>query len=80
MEKRAKLRGRFIADLGWVNPVAHQFKIDGEQAKHWLSVGVQPTPTTRNLLVKAGIINGPKSKIKIRTKKTVKEAPAEATS
>ena len=76
-EKRAKLRGRFIADLGWFNPVAHKFEIDGEQAKRWLKDGAQPTPTVKNLLIKAGIISGPKSKIRIRTKKTPKEAPAE---
>lgn len=74
MEKRSKLSGPFIADLGWLNPIAHHFKIDSEKAKYWLSVGAQPTPTVHNLLVKAGVISGPKIKIKIKSKNQEEKA------
>ena len=59
-EKRSKLEGRYIDDLGWLNPKGREFKINKERALHWLNHGAQPTDTVYNLLVKSGVINGPK--------------------
>ena len=59
-EKRSKLEGRYVDDLGWLNPRGREFKINKERALHWLSHGAQPTDTVHNLLVKSGVINGPK--------------------
>lgn len=50
--------GKYIEKVGHYNPltVPAQTVIDGERAKYWLSVGVQPTETVKNLLVNAGVI------------------------
>lgn len=55
-EKRSKLRGRSVEDLGWVNPRSDEYQVVAERVLYWLKVGAQPTPSVRNLLVKAGII------------------------
>ena len=50
--------GRFIEEIGYFNPISepNELKIDAERAKYWLSVGAQPTDTTRALLKKSGTI------------------------
>ncbi len=49
---------RFIEELGYYNPVVHpiELKVDADRAKYWLSVGAQPTDTTRALLKKGGVL------------------------
>ena len=50
--------GRAIEEIGYYNPVSQpeQLKINEERAKYWLSVGAQPTDTTRGLLKKGGVL------------------------
>ena len=50
--------GRAVEELGYYNPVSEpvQLKINEERAKYWLSVGAQPTDTTRGLLKKGGVL------------------------
>ena len=59
-EKRSKLQGRYVDDLGWFNPHNDQFNINKERASHWLKNGAQPTDSIHNLLVRASVIKGPK--------------------
>ena len=49
---------RAIEEIGYYNPVSApvQLKINEERAKYWLSVGAQPTDTTRGLLKKGGVL------------------------
>jgi len=53
--------GRFIEAIGLYDPITQPatVRIDEERAKHWLSVGAQPTDTVHNLFVKAGIVDAP---------------------
>jgi small subunit ribosomal protein S16 len=53
--------GRIIESIGWYDPLTNPstIKIDGDKARHWLSVGAQPTDSTRSLLMRAGIIERP---------------------
>ncbi|MBZ1348635.1 MAG: 30S ribosomal protein S16 [Candidatus Liptonbacteria bacterium] len=51
-EGRSKLNGRFVEDLGWVNPHNNQFKIETERVKYWVSKGAQPTKTVSDYLKK----------------------------
>jgi small subunit ribosomal protein S16 len=55
---RSPRDGRIIESIGWYNPRTEPstIKIDAEKAHHWLSVGAQPTESTRSLLERAGII------------------------
>ncbi len=50
--------GRAIEEIGYYNPVSEpvMLKINEERAKYWLSVGAQPTDTTRGLLKKGGVL------------------------
>jgi small subunit ribosomal protein S16 len=49
-EKRAKLQGKAVEDLGWFNPHTNQFKIDHNRLKHWLNNGAQPTESIQKVL------------------------------
>lgn len=74
-EKRSKLRGNYVDELGWLNPRTDEDSVNGDKAKHWIKMGAKPTPSVHNLLVRKGIINGPKIPVHSR-KKT--EAGSEA--
>ncbi len=58
IDSRNARDGRAIEELGYYNPVSDpvQLKINEERAKYWLSVGAQPTDTTRGLLKKGGVL------------------------
>jgi small subunit ribosomal protein S16 len=76
-EKRHKLYGKNIEDLGWHNPRQDRFEIKKDRVEYWLKNGAQPTDTVHNLLVRAGIIKG--KKIPVHKKaKAKKLAAAEA--
>ncbi|MDI6734167.1 MAG: 30S ribosomal protein S16 [Patescibacteria group bacterium] len=68
-EKRSKVHGRFTDDLGWYNPTTGEGSINGERADYWLKVGAKSTPTVHNLLVRKGIIRGPKIAVHKTAKK-----------
>lgn len=78
MEKRSKLQGRFMDDLGWLNPHTDKFELEKKRAEYWLKVGAQPTATVHNLFMKAGVISGKKIAVHKKSKKVV-PASAEAT-
>ena len=74
-EKRSKLKGKYIEDVGWLNPYRKEFKINRARVEYWLKTGgAQPTDTVYNLLVKAGVIKGPKRAVHA-TKKEGTEKP-----
>jgi small subunit ribosomal protein S16 len=76
MEKRSKLQGRFIEDLGWANPRTDEQKVNAERTTHWLKVGAQPTDTAWNLLVKTGVVRGKKIAVHGKSKQKAAEATA----
>lgn len=67
-EKKSKLKGRFIEDLGFYNPHSNQKSLKENRIEHWLSVGAQPTDTVYNLLVSLGIVKGKKRPVHSRKK------------
>lgn len=52
-EARAKVRGKFIEDLGWYNPHSNKFEIKKDRVLYWLGVGAQPTATVSQLIKKS---------------------------
>lgn len=76
-EKRSKMVGRFTDDLGWFNPHTDNYQLDKEKAKHWISVGAQPTDSIHNLLVRSGVMRAGKVAVH-RKKKGGEEAKAAA--
>lgn len=79
-EKRSKLQGRYVEDLGWWNPHTNSFEIKKERADYWIKTGAQPTASVFNLLINAGVISGPKKPVHKKSKKTETEKPADLTS
>ncbi|MBI4085146.1 MAG: 30S ribosomal protein S16 [Candidatus Liptonbacteria bacterium] len=67
-EKRSKLGGPPAEDLGPYNPSTKTATFAQERIRYWLGVGAKPTPTVHNLLVKQGVVSGPKIKISIKKK------------
>jgi small subunit ribosomal protein S16 len=60
-DSRAPRDGRFIEKLGTYNPLlpkdsAERVTLDAERAKHWLSVGAQPTDRVERFLDAAGLL------------------------
>lgn len=73
-ERRSKLNGKQLEDLGWFDPHKDANGFNKERVLYWLSKGVQTTPTVNNLLVSAGVVMGKK----IAKGKTSKKTAATA--
>ncbi|BAI71154.1 small subunit ribosomal protein S16 [Azospirillum sp. B510] len=63
-DARSPRDGRFIEKIGTYNPMLpreHEQRIilDAERAKHWLSVGAQPTERVVLFLANAGLVEKP---------------------
>jgi small subunit ribosomal protein S16 len=59
-DARSPRDGKFIEKIGTYNPLlakddANRIVLDGERAKHWLSVGAQPTDRVARFLDAAGV-------------------------
>ena len=54
-EKKSKLRGEFMEDLGWYNAHDNKFDVKSERVLYWLGVGAQPTKTVSDVIRKAKI-------------------------
>jgi small subunit ribosomal protein S16 len=53
-EKRAKLQGKYVEDLGWFNPHSNQAKLNQERLKYWLNNGAQLTQSAQRIVEKVG--------------------------
>ncbi len=78
LEKRSKLNGRYVEDLGFLNPKSNELNLKRERIDYWLKVGAQPTDTVHNLLVKNGLIKGPKIAVHKKKKLSEKSGSEEA--
>ncbi len=58
VDSRKAATGEYIDCVGHYRPTCDPVELDvnAELAKDWLSKGVQPTETVKNLLVKAGVV------------------------
>jgi len=58
VDARKAATGEYIEKVGFYDPKSEPvtLTVDAEKAKDWLSKGVQPTETVKNLLVKAGVL------------------------
>jgi len=69
---RTKRGGKSVEQLGYYNPKSKKISLKVERAKHWLSVGAQPTDTVRSILAKHKLVQ-PKIRPKRPPKKPKKE-------
>ncbi|HEX6544519.1 MAG TPA: 30S ribosomal protein S16 [Ktedonobacterales bacterium] len=85
-DARSPRDGRIIENIGWYNPRTEPstINIDADRAKHWLSVGAQPTDSVVSLLIRSGVIERPSREetvAKSAAKKAAKaNRPAKASS
>ena len=58
VDSRKAMSGEYIDCVGHYRPTCDpvELTVDVEKAKDWISKGVQPTETVKNLLVKTGKI------------------------
>lgn len=70
--RAAKKEGGIVEYIGSYNARRGNPQIEGDRAKHWLSVGAQASDTVHNLLVDAKVIDA--EKINARQKKTSQKA------
>src|SRR5436853_377795 len=75
-EKRHKMVGTNVEDLGWYNPREDKFEFKKDRVEHWLKVGAQPTDTVHNLLVNAKELAEKKIAVHKKSKKAAEAAPA----
>ncbi len=74
-EKAKNPQSKALEILGWLNPRTKKRELKKERIAYWLSVGAQTTATVHNLLVRDGLIKGPKMKtVKISQKRRAKMA------
>lgn len=82
-EASAPRDGRYIEQIGTHNPMlpkdhADRVKLDLDRAKHWISVGAQPTDRVARFLDKAGLLKRTQpsnpEKAKPRKKRMEREA------
>lgn len=74
-EHTAPIKGRFLEALGYFNPHTKEKNLEADRVKYWLEKGAQCSDTAHNLLVREGIVKGPKRAVKIKKK----EAPVDGT-
>lgn len=93
-DSRSPRDGRFIEKIGTYNPMVERdhperVRLDAERAKHWLSVGAQPTDRVVLMLANAGLVerpavretpkkSAPKAKAQERAKMEAQKAAAAA--
>ena len=79
IEKRTKINGKNVEDLGWYNPKDKSFKVNEDRVKFRISQGAQPTDSVHNLLVRAGVVKKAKvAKHSVPKKEAVKAEAAPA--
>ncbi len=77
-KRNSSTRGRFVEQVGTMNPRTKEKTLKADRIKYWLSVGAKPSPSVHNLFVSEKIIEG--KKIDVHNKPKAKEGkPAEGT-
>ncbi len=58
-ESRSPRDGRFIETVGTYDPLTEPsaVKVNVERARHWISVGAQPSDTVKKLLARQGVLD-----------------------
>lgn len=77
-EKREKLDGAQLEDLGWFDPKTGKVELKKERILYWIGMGAGKSDTVHNLLVTAGIVEGKKIAVHKQPKKKEGDKAAEA--
>ena len=60
-ESTAPRDGKYVEIIGTYDPLTDPatIKLDGDRAKHWISVGAQPTERVVKLMAREGLVEAP---------------------
>lgn len=75
-EKRHRMYGKNVEDLGWYDPKSKKSEIKKERALHWIKNGAQPSDTVHNLFITLKILTGKKIAVHKKPKKEEVKAAA----
>ena len=73
-EHTSPIKGRFLEALGFLNPHTKEKNLKADRIKYWLEKGAQCSDTVHNLLVREGILKGPKRAVKMKKKEILEPA------
>lgn len=78
-EKRSKLNGDYIENLGHYHPTdaSKKLEVNKDRLEHWLSQGAVLSPTVTNLLVKAGLLPAERRIVRLGVTKKPEVATAD---
>ncbi len=77
-KRRPPKGGRFVEELGFLNPLKKERGLKIERIKYWLSKGAKPSDTIYNLLIKEKVLEGKKVPLHKKKKKKAGEEPKKA--
>ena len=77
-KRRPPKGGRFVEEVGFLNPLTKEKRLKKERIKYWLSAGAKPSDTVHNLLIKEKILED--KKIPVHKKKKKEEEAKKETS
>lgn len=64
-EKRSKMAGPPVEDLGSYNPFTKMSSLNKDRIAYWMKMGAKPTVSVHNLLVGQGVVSTPKIAVKM---------------
>ena len=76
-EHTSPIKGKFLENLGFLNPHTKEKEFKAERIKYWIEKGAQCSDTVHNLLVSNGVVSGPKKVVKIKKKPIEEKKEAE---
>ncbi|MBA7495591.1 hypothetical protein ES702_06178 [subsurface metagenome] len=75
-KRRPPSGGRFVEEVGFLNPLTKEKNLKAERIKYWISKGAKPSDSVYNLLIKEKVLEGKKIPLH-KTKKKKKEVKEE---
>lgn len=76
-QKTTAAKRKYLELLGNINRKTKAVSLNKERILYWISKGAQPSDTLHNLLISQNVIEGKKTPVHKKSKKTVAEAPKE---
>jgi len=70
-KRRPPSGGRFVEEVGFLNPLTKEKNLKAERIKYWISKGAKPSDSVYNLLIKEKVLEG--KKIPVHKKKKGKK-------
>ncbi len=77
-KRRPPSGGRFVEEVGFLNPLTKEKNLKAERIKYWISKGAKPSDSVYNLLIKEKVLEGKKIPLHKKKKEKKKAASAQA--